>query len=92
MTQFTDESAATVRGRGVLHASIAGTLFQGVYALSQFVILALLLRYIGAERFGMWTTIWSIGIWALLANLGLQSALLTRLGQIATTDRALPPP
>ncbi|MEZ6190337.1 MAG: hypothetical protein R3C45_03500 [Phycisphaerales bacterium] len=88
MTQFPDETAASVRGRGVLHASVAGTLFQGVYALSQFVILAVLLRYIGAERFGMWTTIWSIGIWALLANLGIQNALLTRLGQRAGSDAA----
>jgi O-antigen/teichoic acid export membrane protein len=87
LTQFTDESAAAARGRGVLHASASGTLFQGVYALSQFVILAALLRYIGAERFGMWTTIWSFGIWALLANLGIHHALLTRVGQIAMTDR-----
>lgn len=87
MTQFPEETAASVRGRGVLHASVAGTLFQGVYAMSQFVILAVLLRYIGAERFGMWTTIWSIGIWALLANLGLHNALMTHLGQIASTDR-----
>lgn len=88
MTQFTDESPAASRGRSVMHASAAGALFQGVYALSQFIILAALLRYIGAERFGMWTTIWSIGIWALLANLGLHSALMTHLGRIASTDRA----
>lgn len=71
-----------------MHASAAGAVFQGVYALSQFIILAALLRYIGAERFGMWTTIWSIGIWALLANLGLHNALMTHLGQIASTDRS----
>jgi len=87
LTQFTDESPAVSRGRSVMHASAAGVVFQGVYALSQFIILAALLRYIGPERFGMWTTIWSIGIWALLANLGLHNALMTHLGQIASTDR-----
>lgn len=87
MTIPTEQAAAESRGRGVLHTSAAGTVFQGVYALSQFVILAVLMRYIGSERFGMWTTIWSIGIWALLANLGIQSALLMRLGQTSASDR-----
>lgn len=88
MTRRPDESAAVSRGRSVLHASAAGAVFQGVYALSQFVILGLILRAFGSEQFGMWTTAWAIGAWALVMHLGVQSSLLTRLGAIASTDRA----
>ncbi len=69
-----------------MRASLAGALFQGIYALSQFIILAALLRYIGPERFGMWTTIWSIAAWGLVAHLGIGHALLTSLGKTATAD------
>ncbi len=87
MTQTAQENPTASRARGVMHATAAGVVFQGIYALSQFVILGLLLRYIGSERFGMWTTAWSIGAWALTSHLGVQSALLTRLGGIASTDK-----
>ncbi len=87
MTQYPDETIAASRGRSVLHASAAGAVFQGVYALSQFVILAVLLRYIGPERFGMWTTVWSIGAWAMITHFGINHALLTELGRCAMADR-----
>jgi len=86
LTQLADNPVAQSRGRGVMRASVAGAVFQGVYALSQFIILAALLRYIGAERFGMWTTIWSIAAWGLVAHFGIGHALLTSLGKTATTD------
>jgi O-antigen/teichoic acid export membrane protein len=87
LTQYPDDHIAASRGRSVLHASAAGAVFQGIYALSQFVILAVLLRYIGAERFGMWTTVWSIGAWAMITHFGINHALLTELGRCAMTDR-----
>jgi O-antigen/teichoic acid export membrane protein len=86
LTQLADNPVAQSRAQGVIHASLAGALFQGIYALSQFIILAALLRYIGPERFGMWTTIWSIAAWGLVAHLGIGHALLTSLGKTATAD------
>ena len=81
------EDLGLERRRRVKRASVAGLAFQSTYALVQFVMLAVLLRYLGTERFGMWMTALAIGSWLLLANLGLNNALVTRLGAVALTRR-----
>ena len=87
MTELAAENLTAARGRGVIYTTAAGAVFQGVYALSQFVVLAALLRHIGAERFGMWTTVWSIGAWAMVTHLGLGHTLLSELGRCVSVDR-----
>jgi len=62
---------------------IAGVAFQGTYVLVQFVILAVLIREVGEERFGMWITIFSMTMWLSMLLMGMDRALLTWLGRVA---------
>lgn len=64
-----------------------GVIYQGVYAATQLVGLGLLVRYVGKEQYGLWMTVLAVTTWMTLANLGQTSALLTKLGAVALTDR-----
>ncbi len=75
-----------LRERRAIHTSLAGIAFQGVYALGQFVVMALLFRYLTPQRFGMWLTIYSLTAWVAFTKFGLQYALYTSLGHSVLTD------
>jgi len=62
---------------------VAGVIFQASYVLAQFVILAVLFRAVGEERFGMWVTIFGITMWLSVLPLGMNRAVLTWLGRVA---------
>ena len=64
-----------------------GVIYQGVYAAAQLVALGMLVRYVGKEQYGLWMTVLAATTWMTLANLGQSSALLTKLGAVAITDR-----
>src|SRR5437764_8167327 len=75
------------RGQNARRTGVWGIIYNGVYAVSQLVALGMLVRYVGKEPYGLWMTIIAIASWMPLANLGQQSALLTRLSAAAHTDR-----
>jgi O-antigen/teichoic acid export membrane protein len=77
-----------LRESRAMRASIMGVAFQGVYALAQFVVLALMTRYVDPERVGMWLTVSSLAAWMGVLSIGLQYVLLTTLGRKALTDPA----
>jgi O-antigen/teichoic acid export membrane protein len=52
---------------------------RSVNIVAQVLSLALTVRYLGAERYGMWATISSFVAWLGLANFGLGNGLTTRL-------------
>ena len=64
-----------------------GLLFQGVYAIGQFFVMAVLIRRLGQQRFGMWLMIYALSAWMAFAKFGLQSTLYTAMGRHALTDR-----
>jgi len=76
-----------LRERRATSAAAMGVAFQGVYALGQFVIMALLVRRLDPQRFGMWLMIYSLTAWAAFAKFGLHFSLYTSLGQHALSDR-----
>lgn len=76
-----------LRERRATRSAVMGIAFQGVYALGQFVIMALLVRRLDPQRFGMWLMIYSLTAWATAANVGLVFVMYTTLGRHALTDR-----
>lgn len=68
---------------------VAGVAFQATYVLVQFIVLAILIREVGEERFGMWVTIFSMTMWLNLLFLGMDRALMTTLGRIAFSQPAM---
>ncbi|MCG8402665.1 MAG: hypothetical protein MJA84_13910 [Firmicutes bacterium] len=88
MTSMHDHAdSRLLRERRATRSAAAGVAFQAVYVIGQFVVMALLYRELGAERFGMWLTIFSLTAWVALSKFGLQYAVYTALGQTALTDR-----
>jgi O-antigen/teichoic acid export membrane protein len=62
---------------------------RAVNIVTQVLALALTVRYLGQERYGMWATISSFVVWLGLANFGLGNGLTTRLsGASGRGDRA----
>src|SRR5690606_187676 len=51
-------------------ASVAGVAFQGVYAIGQFVVMALLVRHLDPQRFGMWLMIYPLTAWMGFSKFG----------------------
>ncbi len=49
--------------------------------------MALLIRRLGQQRFGMWLMIYALSAWMAFAKFGLQFTLYTAMGQHAQTDR-----
>jgi len=68
---------------------VAGVMFQGVYVISQFVILAILIREVGEERLGMWVTIYSMSMWLSVLLFGMDRVLMTTLGRVAFNQPAM---
>ncbi len=68
---------------------VVGVIYQGVYILSQFVILAILIREVGEERLGMWVTIYSMSMWLGVLLFGMDRALMTTLGRVAFNQPAI---
>jgi len=75
-----------MREAGIRRTALLGLAYQGVYATTQLVALALLVRYAGNERYGLWMTVLALTTWVPLANCGQSSVLLTRLGAVAFVD------
>ena len=57
--------------------------------VGQPVPVAVLIREVGEERFGMWVTIFSMTMWLSVLPLGMDRTLLTRLGRVAFNQPAL---
>lgn len=69
-------------------AAILGVIYQGVFAVTQLIALAVLVRHTTRELFGLWMTVAALASWAPMAYFGQPAALLTRLGAVALNDRA----
>ncbi len=83
------QQRASDRDARAIGSIVAGVAFQATYVISQFVILAVLIREVGEERFGMWVTIFSMTMWLSVLPLGMDRTLLTRLGQVAFHQPAM---
>ncbi len=80
---------ANDRHNRAIGSIVVGVVFQASYVLAQFIILAVLIREVGEERFGMWVTIFSMTMWLSILPLGMDRTLLTRLGQVAFHQPAM---
>lgn len=69
-------------------AAILGVTYQGVFAVTQLIALAVLARHTTRELFGLWMTVMALASWAPIACFGQPAALLTRLGAVARADQA----
>jgi O-antigen/teichoic acid export membrane protein len=65
----------------------SGAAFRAVNMAAQLLSLSLTVRYLGKERYGVWTTVSTVAAWLTLANFGLGQGLTTRLASLHGDDR-----
>ncbi len=77
-----------VRRRHYLRALWSGAAARLVNILVQVLSISMTVRYLGKERYGVWTTISTVSVWLTLANFGLGQGLTTRLSSLGTGDES----
>jgi O-antigen/teichoic acid export membrane protein len=63
--------------------------FKTLGALASFAAVPLMLRYLGAERYGIWSTIMSVAAWVTLSDMGIGYGLRCKMTEaLARNDDA----
>jgi O-antigen/teichoic acid export membrane protein len=66
-----------------------GFAFKALGALASFAAVPLMLRYLGAERYGIWSTVMSITAWVMLSDMGIGYGLRNKVTEaLARNDIA----
>jgi len=77
-----------VRRRLYLRAVWSGAASRVINIVVQVLSLSMTVRYLGKERYGVWTTVSTIAAWLALANFGLGQGLTTHLSSLGTEDES----
>ena len=76
------------RYRRIVTAVVSGGAARVLSALLTLVSLPLAVRYLGAERYGVWATVVSVAVWVNLLDLGIANSLTNLISQAyARQDR-----
>jgi O-antigen/teichoic acid export membrane protein len=78
---------AETRYLGVFAAALTSLGTRGVAALVGLITVPLTVRYLGAERYGLWVIVGSVVAWLALADLGVGHALTNLLARCHGEDR-----
>jgi O-antigen/teichoic acid export membrane protein len=79
-------STRGLRRRYYFRALWSGAAAKVVNIGVQVVSMSMTVRYLGKERYGVWTTITTIAAWLTLANFGLGQGLTTRLSGLGADE------
>jgi O-antigen/teichoic acid export membrane protein len=71
----------------IFQAVLTGLAGRGVGVIVSFISIPLTVRYLGAERYGVWVTISTLLAWLNIADLGLGSGLTNALSECYGKDR-----
>jgi O-antigen/teichoic acid export membrane protein len=80
---------ATSRHGRIFHAVLSGAAARLLSSALTLVSLPLAVRYLGAERYGVWATITSTVVWVNLLDLGIANTLTNHISRaLALNDKA----
>ena len=82
----TDQGRSRERYRRVGLTFLATVAGRGAAAVASLIAVPVMLRYLGAERYGLWAAISSAGMALLFADLGIGNGLLSVLAEDAGRD------
>jgi O-antigen/teichoic acid export membrane protein len=77
------QGRSSERYRRVALTAASGVVARGTTIVAGFVCVPLAMRYLGAERYGMWLTVSSVSAMFLAADLGVSNAMVQPLAAVA---------
>jgi O-antigen/teichoic acid export membrane protein len=84
-----DATAADSRNRSLLFATVTSGLAKVVSVVLNMITIPIVARVLGADGYGLWTTITSIALFLVFADLGLSNGLVTVISEAkGRNDRA----
>lgn len=75
------------RHKRIATAMLSGAAARALSSLVALVSLPLAVRYLGAERYGVWATVTSIAVWLNLLDLGIANGLTNLIARAYASDR-----
>jgi O-antigen/teichoic acid export membrane protein len=75
------------RYAGILRGGATALVARGVAMAAGFAMVPLTLHHLGAERYGLWVTLFSLLSWLSLADLGLGNGLINALSEAFAHNR-----
>lgn len=83
------EIISTARTRNYISQIKGSFVFKGLAITSSFFAVPLMIRYLGLEQFGVWSTILSVMSWILFFDLGIGNGLRNKIAEaLANNDPA----
>jgi O-antigen/teichoic acid export membrane protein len=82
-TPLADRGRAQQRDRRILLSILAGMPFRLLQIASGILLVPLAVRYLGAERFGLWAAITALAPIMALADLGIGNGLINTMAGVA---------
>ena len=76
----------TGRCRRIVGAMLSGVAARLVTSLATLIALPLALRYLGAERYGVWATVTTTAVWMNLLDLGVANTLTNHISRAYALD------
>jgi O-antigen/teichoic acid export membrane protein len=76
------------RTRNYLHQIKGGVVYKAVAMLASFLAIPLMIRYLGQEQFGVWSTLLTVMSWIVLFDLGVGNGLRNKVAEaLARNDK-----
>lgn len=83
------DAVSRQRTRGYLTQIKSSFLFKGLAVAASFFVIPLMIRYLGQEQFGVWSTILSVMSWVVFFDLGIGNGLRNQIAAaLAKNDSA----
>lgn len=77
------------RTRNYLHQIKGAVVYKAVAMLASFLAIPLMIRYLGQEQFGVWSTLLTVMSWIVFFDLGVGNGLRNKVAEaLARNDRA----
>lgn len=76
------------RTRNYLHQIKGAVVYKAVAMLASFLAIPLMIRYLGEEQFGVWSTLLTVMSWVVLFDLGVGNGLRNKVAEaLAKNDK-----
>ena len=82
-------NASKERTRNYLHQVKGAVVYKALAMLASFLAIPMMIRYLGQEQFGVWSTLLTVMSWIVFFDLGVGNGLRNKVAEaLAKNDKA----